>query len=215
MWGGHSKLRYALIGLAPYSFHYDLSRTFNNSFLMTRYFIVFEDLHNFYVPTEDYRNFFRKEYFSVQMPLEPFDINNPFYAKTNVLSMTHESRLKARENIDTWTKKNYPETRDENIKILDDYLTLCEENNIRPIMFLPPMTEGYKKHFSRQKLDEFYYLVKEACKRHSSAVFLDGWKLQGFTDADFYDVDHMNIQGAAKFSAYLNGFIEYLENQSS
>jgi len=186
---------------------------------MTRYFIVFEDLHNFYVPTEDYRNFFRSEYFSFQMPLEPFDmpfdINNPFYAKTTVLSMTPKSRLEARENIDTWTRKNYPETRDENIKILDDYLTLCEENHIRPIMFLPPTTEGYKKHFSRQKLDEFYYLVREACRKHSSAIFIDTWKLQGMTDADFCDVEHLNIQGAAKFSAYLNNFIEYLENQSS
>lgn len=181
---------------------------------MTRYFITFRDLHNFYVPAEDYKNFFREEYFSFQMPLEPFDINNPFYAKTAELLMTPQSRLKARENIDTWERKNYPETRDENVKILDDYLTLCEENNIRPIMFLPPITEGYRKHFCRKKPDEFYYLVRQACKKHSSAIFVDGWKLQGFTDADFYDVDHMNIRGAAKFSVFLNDFIEYLEINS-
>lgn len=90
-------------------------------------------------------------------------------------------------------------------------MTLCEENNIRPIMFLPPMTEGYMKYFSRQKLDEFYYLVEQACRKHSSAIFIDGWRLQGFTDEDFLDVDHMNIRGAAKFSAFLNDFIESLK----
>ena len=44
------------------------------------------------------------------------------------------------------------------------------------------------------------------------AYFVDGWKLSGFSDDDFYDVSHMNIQGSAKFSAILNDFIEQLEN---
>ena len=92
-------------------------------------------------------------------------------------------------------------------------MTLCEEKNIRPIIFLMPTTEGDIKHFNKQRLDEFYYLVGQACKNHSSAVFVDGWKLQGLSDTDFYDVQHLNIQGAAKFSAYLNDIIEQLDAQ--
>ena len=95
----------------------------------------------------------------------------------------------------------------------NDYLTLCEENKIRPIMFLPPTTNCYKKYFNRQMLDEFYYLVGRACRKHTGAIFIDGWKLQGLTDADFYDVDHLNIQGAAKFSEFLNRCIEQIDAQ--
>ena len=127
--------------------------------------------------------------------------------------MSQKSRLDARKLIDKWSEKNYPETREENIKILDDYLTLCEENGIRPIMLLIPMSEGYKKYFSRQKLDEFHYLIRQAYQKHRAAFFVNGWNLQGFDDTDFFDAVHMNIKGAAKFSAFLNDTIEKLASQ--
>ena len=148
---------------------------------------------------------------NARLPLEPFDLNNPHMTpKLTQRFMTPQNRLDARKQIDTWKEKYFPETRTENVKILDDYLTLCEDNGIRPIMFLPPMTEGYMKHFSRQRLDEFYHLVRQACQKHSSAVFVDGWKLRGLTDSDFLDVDHLNHLGAPKFSTYLNDVIERL-----
>ena len=111
----------------------------------------------------------------------------------------------------TWKERYHLETRDENIKILDDYLTLCEKNNIRPIMFLISVTEKYMANFDKRLLEEFYVLVKQACQNHPSAVFFDGWKLKDFTYADFYDHEHLNIHGATKCSAHLNDFIEELE----
>ena len=178
---------------------------------MTRYFIAFNDLHNFHVPAEDYGKFLRPQYFSMRMPLEPFDVNNPFYAKRPVTFMTPEKRLEARRLIDSRSRKYFPETRAENVKILDDYLTLCEQNKIRPVIFLPPATDGYRKHFSKRIIDEFYYFVRRACTKHPYAVFIDGWKLQGVKDRDFYDEIHMNIIGAAKFSSFLNSVIEQLD----
>ena len=182
---------------------------------MLHYVIAFNDLHNFFVPIELYRNFLREDYFKFKAPLDNFDLNNPHYAKPQALQFIGKiSRLKTRKRAEEWAEKNYPETRDENIKILDDYLALCENNAIRPIMFLPPMTEGYTKYFNKKMLDEFYYLVGQACKKHSTAIFIDGWELKDLmNDSDFYDCDHLNNQGAAKFSAFLNDFIELLEEQ--
>ena len=76
------------------------------------------------------------------------------------------------------------------------------------------VSEGYIKHFSKQKIDEFYYLVCEAQKKHLSTVFIDGWKIQVFSDEDFGDVDHLNFQGAAKFSTILNNIIENIEGET-
>mgnify|MGYP002623409543 FL=1 len=149
-----------------------------------------------------------------KLPLENFDTNNVYIEKRFINPIGCNERIKARRVIDLWKNRNFPETVAENIKILDDYLTLCENNNVRPIMFLPPMTEGYIKYFSRKKLDELYYLIREAQKKHTSALFLDGWKLEGFTDMDFADVDHLNLKGAAKFSMILNNLIEDLERMS-
>lgn len=122
--------------------------------------------------------------------------------------MNRQARLESRGKIDTWAKRNFPSTREENIKILDEYLTLCEENSIRPIIFLMPATEGYIKHYNRQRINEFRGLVEQARRKHSAAVFVDGWQLSGLTDTDFYDSYHLNLRGAAKFSVFLNDFIE-------
>ena len=42
--------------------------------------------------------------------------------------MDINARVYARKRIDIWRpQKSYPETVKENVKILDDYLTLCEK----------------------------------------------------------------------------------------
>ena len=209
MWGGHSSIRYALIGLAPYSFHYDLSQTFSYRCLLLPYFIVFNDLHNFFMPGDVCKKFLREEWLTKKLPLSPFNANRPYGGALK--SAMDQKAIEAKTN--TWAKKFYPETRDENVKILDDYLTLCEENNIRPIMFRASVTEKFMANFDKRILDEFPVLVEQACQKHPSARFFDGWKLEGFTYEDFHDHEHMNIHGAAKFSAHLNDFIESLESK--
>lgn len=210
----YNKLKYALIGLAPYSFHYDLSKSANNQFLMLQHFIAFKDLHNFYLPAEVYKNFFHKDYLANKLLLNSMDINNPYFAKFDeVRHISPQARLEARDIIDTWSEKVFPETCEENIGILDEYLMLCEENNIRPIVFLTPMTEAYIKYYNSQRLEEFYSLVEQIINRHHSAIFIDGWRVKFLSDADFYDVEHLNIEGAAKFSSFLNEIVEYLERR--
>ena len=208
--GGHNKIRYALIGLTPYSFHHDLSRTLKFKYMMLQYFITFKDLHNFFVPFEIYKKFFREKFLEKKLTLKDFDVNVPYGSGTKWESVMSEP-LVSNLGINTWEGKYYPETRDENIKILDDYLTFCEENNIRPILFTVPVTEKYIQTFNKQLMDEFYVLVEEACQRHPGAKFVDGWKWNGVTYDDFHDHEHLTVQGAAKFSAYLNDFIESLE----
>ena len=207
----NSPLKYALIGLAPYIFYYDQSLSVNETWRLLQYYVCFNDLHNFWLSADEYRNLFREEFLRQRLSLENFDTNNVYIEKRFKNSLGCAERIIARDGIDIWKDKNYTETRDENVKILDAYLTLCDENNIRAIMCLTPFTEGYIKYFSRRKLDEFYYIVREAMKKHPAAVFVDGWKIEGFPDLYFADVDHLNLKGAEKFSAILNDAIEHLE----
>ena len=178
---------------------------------MLQYFIAFKDLHNFFVPVEVYENFFRKEYLATQVSLKGFNVNVPYGANSKLVKAMINP-LDSLSGIHTWEGKYYPKTRNENIKILDDYLRLCEENNIRPIMFRVPVTEKYIQSFNKQLLEEFDTLVAQACQKYSSAIFVDSWKWSGLTYADFHDHEHLNTHGAAKFSAYLNEFIEHLDN---
>ena len=206
---GSDSLRYALIGIAPYSFHFDLSKTYVFKSRILPYFIAFNDIHNLPVPFDVYKQFLRAEWLA----------KKPSVTKVNRNGVKSQKVMEQKEITDgktnTWNGKYYPATRDMNVKILDDYLTLCEENNVRPIMFRVINSEKYMANFNPQLLDEFNILVEEACRKHPSACFVDGWKLEGFTYDDFYDHGHLNKHGAAKFSAYLNDFIEHLEGQES
>lgn len=207
-------LKYALIGLAPFIFHYDASKT---SYIcpMFQYLITLNDLHNFWMPIEQYKKLFREEFLNMRLPLENIDLNNLFYQKmTSLKFMDINARVNARKRIDVWKYRIFPETVKENVQILDDYLTLCEKNNVRSIMFLPPLTEAYMRYFNKEILKEFYSLVNQLQKKHPSSVFFDGWKLEGFSNDYFFDVDHMNLNYAAKFSTILNDFIESLEKKS-
>lgn len=161
------------------------------------------------MPIEKYKNLFRSEYLKIRLQTEGVNVRDQYFEAFDRI-MGFEQRAAARADIDGWKEKDYPDTLAENIKIFDDYLNLCEENNSRPIIFLPPLSEGYIKHFSKKKIDEFRCIVLDAIKKHPSGIFLDGWKIPGFTDNDFHDVSHMNIQGSTKFSAMLNNFIESL-----
>ena len=197
--------------MAPYSFHLDLSKSYAGVWRLLPYFIALNDLHNFWLPSEEYRKIFRQEYLAAELPLDNFDANNANLEKTPLHFINITARINARDKIDAWKERLFTGTVAENIKILDDYLTLCDNNKVRSILFLPPMTEGVIKYFSKKKIDEFYYLVNKATRKHPSAAFLNGWQLNYFSDKDFYDIDHLNINGAAKFSAILNNFIETLE----
>ena len=202
-----------MIGMNPYNFNSDQSKGSANLFLLLQYVIALNDLHNFWMPVEQYKSLFQEEFLDLRLPVDAeIDCVHPL--PNTVIHMNLQQYMKARERIDIWQYRDFPETRDEYIKILDDYLTLCENNNVRPIMFLPPFTVGYKKHFNKKMLNEFYYLIHEAQKKHSSAIFLDGWQIS-FPDIDFWDTDHLNIQGAAKFSTILNNLIEELERMKN
>ena len=205
------KAKYVLIGLAPYSFHYDLSKSKTVTQRILPYYIALNDVHNFAIPLEMYRSIVNDFYIKTEVKFN----EGIFDAYQNTLSteaMNTQTKIQAICDGYEWNNKNFPETVAENKKILDDYLSLCEKNNAIPIMFLPPFPEGYRKHFSKEKLAEFYSFVNEARLNHIGTGFIDGWKMEKyFSDADFADGVHLNMQGAKKFSGILNAVIKNLE----
>ena len=211
--GGHNTLRYALIGLVPYSFHYSISRFFRYRCLFLPYFIALNDLHDFHIPVDIYRKFFREEWLVKKWSLQQFTVNDPYNVKSS--KAMDQQAVNGTVGINSWTWQGAyrPEICDENVKILDDYLTLCEENNIRPVMFMVPVSKKNIVNFNRKMLSEFYVIVEKACCKHSNAVFVDGWKWDGLTYTDFVDHEHLNTYGAAKFSTFLNSVIEQLDVQ--
>ena len=213
--GGRKNLRYALIGLAPYSFSYDASRVVMESWRLLQWFLYFRDLHNYHMSAENYASLFRKEYLDGgYVTPAPIELGNVYMNKA-FNKTSAQTRFEYRQSAETWSKKYYPKTVAENKQILHDYLTLCEEHEIKPILFLPAMPRGYMETYPRNRLDEFHTILREIMSRHSTAVFFDGWQIRGLTDDDFADTTHLNVMGGAKFSHLLNRFVMQFERNGA
>lgn len=203
--------RYAIISLGHFGFHWDLSKVYTVSHNILDYTVALNDLHNFYLPSEQYKSLFNEKFLSYKLPLEDLDINNLMLEKNSANAMDFTAHLKEREIIEIWKTIYFPKTREENLKVFDDYLALCTEKNVRPIICTSPVSECYLKYFSKKMISEFHSDMDEFLKKYPEAVFLEGADMKGFDDSDFYEVNHLNLKGAAKFSEILNGVIEQME----
>lgn len=180
---------------------------------MLQWFLALRDLHNFNTSIEEFSSMFKKEWLNGGY-IKPTSINlNDAHLNKRANKLNVEGRFAIRKRAEGWIRKFYPKTIEENQKILDDYLTLCETHNIKPVLFLPPNTKGYIEMNPKKFIDEFHVRLNGVMKKHPSAVFFDGWKISGFTDDDFQDSDHLNVVGAAKFSYILNQFVMQFERK--
>lgn len=203
------KLKYVFIGLSYYSFEYDMSLSAMNGKVPLYYETigVSHNLDNIHGLSEARRinekianNIFNLA--SNGYPLINWSITNNY----DDMNTINEDLGKKQAILDG--NKNYPETVKENIKIFDDYLTLLEQNNIKPIVIVCPTSKYYSSNFPKRLKDEFYSIVQSAKKEHEFQ-FIDYFNNDKFKDDDFYDVSHLNQKGAEKFTEILNELIEW------
>ena len=170
-------------------------------------------MHNFSLSYDELTKVFQLGFLhQLDDDFKKYNDNHKENLKIFEQNISFDFALQARNKIDHWKDRQYPATVEENKKILDDYLTLLEKCNIQPILFLPPMVKEYEKNFSKEKIDELFAYLNELYRRHNF-IFVNGWAMNDFDDHDFFDIDHLNINGARKFSSKLNEIIMKLERQ--
>lgn len=89
----------------------------------------------------------------------------------------------------------------ENKEILKDFVHFLSLHNITPIMVVPPFSNAYNKYILDEMKDFLIELVDSVPEAIHYVDFNDSKDI--FTDCDFIDTDHLNEQGAKKFSQLL------------
>ena len=69
------------------------------------------------------------------------------------------------------------------------------DNNIKPLLIQSPAFETYNKHLNNEKLDRIYKLANSF-----NAPFIDYLFDYRFNKEDYINNDHLNYEGAKKFS---------------
>ena len=181
------------------------------------YYLVFRDAHNFFLEHQKIEEIFDKNFLDVPDDFVPenFDFNVYNNQGYSTKIMEPSNLFEIRKNAEDWLEKRYPETVKENKKIFLDYLELCKNHNVIPIVTIFPVLNIYREFFPKQLLDEFYLIIEEARKKYNFH-FLDKWNFDDHLELkDFIDSSHLNNFGAKKISNYINDYIMQLENNDN
>lgn len=99
----------------------------------------------------------------------------------------------------------YSKTFEENQKLLQEYIGFLCQNNIVPIVVIPPFTREYR-HFLSLK---FQAELLEVLGRMEFAIdYYDFNETDIFDDNAFFDMDHLNERGAELLTECLRQIVE-------
>lgn len=103
---------------------------------------------------------------------------------------------------------DYAATRNENEKILEQYILFLKENNIVPIIVVCPTSKYYRDNFNINRKNIFYNILDKLKYKYNFQV-VDYFDSDLFEDDDFGDYSHLNGNGAEKFTRILKEKIEW------
>ncbi|PDY17992.1 hypothetical protein CN520_06555 [Bacillus cereus] len=214
--------QYCLIGIAYFSFYFDMSLSSESYRIHKVYYPLFQDGHHTVVhsplPTDGFSHLntpkpllsifnLHFEYILLD-ELKDESLILPWINaewNTTPLHIPFEEHGKIRAA--SHAKLSYPHTLVENKMIFKKYLDLLLKNDIEPLIVVFPVTSHYFNCSSKKLKEDFYKVINDFQTQYSFQI-IDLFDSPLFCDDDFYDSDHMNKKGANKMSALLNMFIQ-------
>lgn len=219
VYGMKNSLKYAIISLAYYSFDYDMSKS-SKGIRTNIYYPFVKNMHNytrqaiaikqnemFFNNTKNIlqKDFYLKIYDLLKEETEKYlyeICDNKFNHKICNSKEIEDTIIEIKQTFN----KNYPGTQKENINILEDYLNLLIQNNIKPIIVICPESEFSRKYIDNKMEVKFLNIIK-FLKQKYNFLLLNYFNDNGFNEEDFYDGVHLNHCGARKFTKILNNDI--------
>ena len=92
-------------------------------------------------------------------------------------------------------------------KALTDFVAAATANGQRVILMIPPATAAYVERISTAQMEKTRKMLSELEASNPLVTVLDLLEDDRFELSDFYDADHLNLQGAHKLSELLDHMI--------
>ncbi|MES5954327.1 hypothetical protein QCI42_12780 [Bacillus fungorum] len=225
-----------VIGLAYYSFYFDLSRGSEAKRIGEVYDPLFNDGHHYEVSNrktniahhefENYVPDVIKIIFNVN-ELEQKMIDNYY----NEVGLNYFNRYMSRKNgsllgnsslkdlteqqkVTLGTERaeshnkiiKYEETAKENTRIFEELLQFLKEHDIKPIIVIFPTTKYYREKLDSNYKKIFYNKLSHFSKEYKLEI-IDLFDSDRFNESDFLDFDHLDDTGAKKVTNVLNDML--------
>ena len=97
---------------------------------------------------------------------------------------------------------------EENINILRAIISFADQLGTQVIFYTPPAFETYVENLDDKQLARTITTMTELDNAHSNILYVNFLTSDLFAQEDFYDADHLNENGARKFTIELNKLID-------
>jgi hypothetical protein len=93
-----------------------------------------------------------------------------------------------------------------NIELLKRVIKMAQERNVKVLLITPPGSKDYQKLLNSNKLKKVINISTNLTK-YKDVFYINMLSDPRFNDTDFYDSDHLNVDGAEKLSKIINHYI--------
>ncbi|MCK5907878.1 MAG: hypothetical protein KAG37_09820 [Flavobacteriales bacterium] len=100
---------------------------------------------------------------------------------------------------------------DKNLHVLDSIVKFATANNIEVLFYTSPAYKTYVSNLDKEQLDLTIKTITRFADEHSNCSYVDLLEDKHFLLSDFRDADHLNQDGAKKFSLLIDGIINNID----
>lgn len=102
--------------------------------------------------------------------------------------------------------------KEEIVEDLEDFIEILLEEGVTPILFTPPTYREYNTYLDQSYINDNIQTSEYIAQKHG-IKYWDFHDSKLFYIKDFHDMEHLNIEGALKFSKMLNDSIKKIEGE--
>lgn len=101
------------------------------------------------------------------------------------------------------TRECSDEFINENVTALEAIIKSCSDKNINVVLYTAPAWHTYRENIDAATMQKTYDITQKLIKKYSNIKYINYFDDSRFISSDFRDVDHLNENGASKFTKIL------------
>ena len=199
-----STVKFCLIGLAPYSFLYDMARSFAAGPFSFQYAILFQGFRTDYPSAKLFDRILKPEYKEIYNTFDGKEADIHYAKMRQRLRklIPAQAFLQFRQELDEVSGKYDADILERNIKHMKAYVSLCKEHNVIPIAFVLPFAKLLRRAYPADKLQLFRSILA-FFHQTMNLPCIDLFDMD-LDYSHFHDLAHLNQKGATIVSTIIN-----------
>lgn len=203
-------VKFCLIGLAPYSFLYDMAKSFSAGPFSFQYAVIFHGFRTDYASSQLFDYILNPGYteFYDNYDVKEADIHYAKMRRRLRKVIPAQAFLQFRKELNEVSGKYDAGILERNIEHMKAYVALCKEYNVTPIALVLPFSKILRRSYPADKLQLFRSILA-FFHQTMNLPCIDLFDME-LDYSHFHDLSHLNQKGATAVSAIINEQVKQL-----